>query len=60
MESLHQCGKSVEIKTQKCLGLIPKFVAITVEKLVGSPPPVTNRAKINIKNRLYVTENIRQ
>ena len=35
LEILHKCGKKVETKSQKILGLIPTFIGVTAEKLVG-------------------------
>ena len=35
LEILHKCGKRVETKSEKFWGVIPTFVEITGEKLVG-------------------------
>ena len=35
LEILHQCNKRVKAKSQKIWGLIPTFVEVTGEKLVG-------------------------
>ena len=37
LKFLHQGGKRVKTKSQKVLGLIPTFVEVTGEKLVGRP-----------------------
>ena len=34
-KSLHQCGKSLKLKVRKFWGLIPTFVEVTGENLVG-------------------------
>ena len=34
-EILHQCGERVKTKKQKVLGLLPSFVEVMEEKLVG-------------------------
>ena len=49
-ELLHQCGKSVKTKSQKFLGLIPTFVEVKGEKLVGGlfASPILNRVKYGI------------
>ena len=44
LEILHQRVK-VEIKIRKFWSLIPTFVNVTREKLVGGLPPILNRAK---------------
>ena len=35
LEILHKCGKRVETKSEKFWGVIPTFVEMTGEKLVG-------------------------
>ena len=37
IETLHQSVKRIKTKSQKVLGLIPTFVEVTGEKLVGEP-----------------------
>ena len=57
LEILHQCGKSVKAKSRKDLGLIPTFVEITGEKLLGSlfvSPYILNRVKTRINFTKYL------
>ena len=49
-------GKGLKLKVRKFWGLIPKFVEVTGEKLVGSGPfcpplPILNRVK-NLKVKI--------
>ena len=37
IETLHQSVKRIKTKSQKVLGLIPTFVEVSGEKLVGEP-----------------------
>ena len=44
LEILHQCGKRVKLKFRKFWGLVPRFVEVTGEKLIGEgAPPILNR-----------------
>ena len=62
----NQYGKRVKIKSMKVLGLIPTFVEVTGEKLVGGtflpPPPITilNRVKHQAHKMIIHTQTIRR
>ena len=47
LEILQQVPKELKLKVRKFLGLIPTFIEITGEKLVGGDisPPILNRVK---------------
>ena len=49
-------AKQFKLKVRKFLGLIPTFVEVTGEKMVGgglfAPPPLLNRVKCNWKHHI--------
>ena len=48
LEFYASVAKGLKLKVRKFLGLIPTFVEVTREKLVGGPflpPPILNRVK---------------
>ena len=53
-------GKGLKLKVRKFLGLIPTFVEVTGEKLVGAflPPPILNRVKEETESKYPICKNI--
>ena len=51
-------GKGLKLKARNCWGLIPTFVEVTGEKLVGGAfcplPPIQNRVKPKLKAQKYI------
>ena len=51
-------GKGLKLKARKCWGLIPIFVEVTGEKLVGGTfcplSPIENRVKPKLKAQKYI------
>ena len=55
-------AKELKLKVRKFWGLIPTFVEVTEEKLVGEgtfcPPPILTRVNINLLDGIIIVNEI--
>ena len=58
LKSYASVAKGSKLKVRKCCGLIPTFVEVTEEKVVGGafcpPPPILNKVNLKLKAQKYI------